>query len=107
MDTYDLYDGAARIDTLKTNIEAGLFTILFSAVAGDKRNSIGMRLVKVRNLLGPGQDAWVGKTEVTQREYKAAMGDNPSDPAATDEYPVQDTTWQQSADFCEHMTRYY
>jgi len=105
MHTYELYDGGTKIDTLTTNIGADLFTILFSAVAGDKRNSIGMRLVKVRNLLGPGQDAWVGKTEVTQREYKAVMGDNPSEPPGPDEYPVQNVTWQKASDFCEKLSR--
>jgi hypothetical protein len=103
--TYDLYDGAAKIDSIRTNVEEGVFTILFSALAGDKRNSIGMRLVKVRNLLGPGQDAWVGKTEVTQGEYKAVMGDNPSEHAAGDNYPVEKVTWQNAANFCEKLTQ--
>jgi formylglycine-generating enzyme required for sulfatase activity len=90
---------------LKTNIETDLFTILFSAVAGDKRNGIGMRLVKVRNLLGPGHDVWVGKTEVTQREYKAVMGDNPSEPPVADDYPVEKVSWQQANAFCEKLTQ--
>jgi hypothetical protein len=106
MHTYELYDGGTKIDTLKTNIEADLFTVLFSALAGDKRNSIGMRLVKVRNLLGPGQDAWVGKTEVTQGEYKAVMGgENPSEPALGNEYPVQNVTWQKASEFCEKLSQ--
>jgi hypothetical protein len=105
MHTYDLYDGTAKIDTLKTNIEAGLFTVLISAVAGDKRNSIDMRLVKVRNLLGPGKDAWVGKSEVTQKEYKTVMGDNPSKPPVGDDYPVENVTWQQAATFCDKLTQ--
>jgi hypothetical protein len=103
--TYELYDGGVKIDTLKTNIEAGLFTVLTSALAGDKRNSIGMRMVKVRNLLGPGLDAWVGKNEVTQKEYKAVMGDNPSGPPVGDDYPVENISWKQAADFCDKLTQ--
>jgi hypothetical protein len=103
--TYELYDGSAKIDTLTTNIEVGLFTVLTSAKAGDKRNSIGMRMVKVRNLLGPGQDAWVGKSEVTQREYKLLMGDNPSAPPVADDYPVQKVTWENAAAFCDKLTQ--
>jgi hypothetical protein len=103
--TYDLYDGSAKVDTLKTNIEVGLYTILISAVAGDKRNSLGMKMVKVRNLLGPGQDAWVGKSEVTQREYKLVMGDNPSDPPVGDDFPVQKVTWENAAAFCEKLSQ--
>jgi len=105
MHTYYVYEGSAKIDTLETNIEVGLFTILTSAKAGDKRNSIGMKMVKVRNLLGPGQDAWVGKSEVTQREYKLVMGDNPSDPPVGDDYPVQKVTWQNAAAFCEKLSQ--
>jgi len=105
MHTYDLYDGGAKIDSIKTNIESGFFTVLFSALAGDKRNSIGMRMVKMRNFLGPGQDLWVGKTEVTQREYKAVMGDNPSEAPLGDDYPVEKLTWQQAANFCEKLTQ--
>jgi len=102
---YDLYDGSAKVDTLTNNIEVGLYTVLISTVAGDKRNSLGMKMVKMRNLLGPGQDAWVGKSEVTQREYKMVMGDNPSDPPVGDDYPVQKVTWENAAAFCEKLTQ--
>jgi hypothetical protein len=101
---YEVYDGGTKIDTLTNNIGADLFTVLFSALAGDKRNSIGMRLVKVRNLLGPGQDAWVGKTEVTQREYKEVMGDNPSEPPVGPDYPVEKVTWLKAKEFCDKLT---
>jgi hypothetical protein len=105
MHIYDLYDGAQKVDSVTNNIEAGLITVLKSAVAGNKRNSIGMKLVKVRNLLGPGQEAYVGKNEVTQREYKAVMGDNPSLDPFGDEYPVQNVTWEQATSFCEKLTQ--
>lgn len=105
MHTFDLYDGNQKVDSLKTNIEVGLVYVLNSTVAGDKRNSIGMRLVRVRNLLGPGQDAWVGKGEVTQKEYKAIMGDNPSDPPVGDDFPVEKVTWLKAMEFCEKLTQ--
>jgi hypothetical protein len=103
--TYELYDGAQKVDTLRTNIEVGLVYVLNSAVAGDKRNSIGMKLVKVRNLLGQGKDAWVGKNEVTQKEYKMVMGDNPSDPPVGDDYPVEKVTWLKATEFCQKLTQ--
>jgi hypothetical protein len=103
--TYELYDGGTKIDTIKTNIEVGFFTVLTSALAGDKRNGVGMRMVKVRSLLGPGLDAWVGKSEVTQKEYKTVMGDNPSAPPIGDEYPVENVSWQKAAEFCDKLTQ--
>ncbi len=103
--TYDLYDGSQKVDSLRTNIEAGLTFVWNSLVAGDKRNSIGMRLVKVRNFLGQGRDAYVGKNEVTQKEYKAVMGDNPSAHPAGDDYPVENVTWINATNFCDKLTR--
>lgn len=105
MHTYDLYDGGQKIETLTTNIEIGLRTILRPATVGEMRNSIGMRLVKVRNLLGPGQDAWVGKSEVTQKDYKTVMGANPSSHQSGDEYPVENVSWIQATQFCFKLTQ--
>jgi hypothetical protein len=102
--SYDLYDGDAKIDTLKTNFDAGQFAVLISAVASDKRNGIGMKMVRMRNLLGKGQDAWVGKYEVTQKEYKAVMGANPSGHQLGDDYPVENVTWIQANEFCDKLT---
>lgn len=102
---YDVYDGGAKVDTLTNIIEAGAFTVLTSAKAGDKRNGIGMKLVRVRNLQGPGLDVWVGKYEVTQGEYKAVMGANPSGHQSGDNYPVENVTWVQAADFCNKLNK--
>jgi hypothetical protein len=105
MHTYDLYDGGQKIESLETNIEIGLITILKPKTVGEMRNSVGMRLVKVRNLLGPGQDAWVGKSEVTQKDYKAVMGVNPSSHQLGDEYPVENVSWIQATQFCFKLTQ--
>jgi hypothetical protein len=105
MHTYDLYDGGQKVETLKTNIEIGLIAILRPASVGEMRNSIGMRLVKVRNLLGPGQDAWVGKNEVTQKDFKTVMGVNPSSHQLGDEYPVENVSWIQATQFCFKLTQ--
>jgi hypothetical protein len=102
--TYDLYDGGQKIESLKTNIAMGLITILHPATVGEWRNSVGMRLVKVRNLIGPGQDAWVGKSEVTQKDYKTVMATNPSGHQLGDEYPVENVTWLQATEFCKKLT---
>jgi hypothetical protein len=105
MHTYDLYDGAQKVESLKTNIEVGLISILRPATVGEMKNGIGMRLVKVRNLLGPGQDAWVGKSEVTQGDYKTVMGLNPSSHQLGDEYPVENVSWIQATQFCFKLTQ--
>src|SRR5262249_55476078 len=46
---------------------------------------------------------YMGKYELTQAQYEAVMGDNPSvtkGPAM----PVHNISWQQARDFCEKMS---
>jgi formylglycine-generating enzyme required for sulfatase activity len=47
---------------------------------------------------------WIAKFEVTQEQYEALTGANPS--AATDspKLPVDSVTWQEAVDFCSLLT---
>ncbi|MBO4545754.1 MAG: formylglycine-generating enzyme family protein [Verrucomicrobia bacterium] len=49
------------------------------------------------------QDYWIGKYEVTQAQYKAIMGTNPSR-AKGDEKPVHQVTWDDAMEFCAKLT---
>jgi hypothetical protein len=100
---YDLYDGADKIESLTTNVAVSLVTVLMPKEAGEIKNSIGMRLVKIHNLLGQGKDCWVGKYEVTQAEYQMVMGTNPSAPPVGDNYPVENVSWDQALEFCQKL----
>ena len=42
---------------------------------------------------------WLGKYEVTQKQWKALMGTNPSQ-FSGDDLPVEQVSWKQSMDFC-------
>jgi formylglycine-generating enzyme required for sulfatase activity len=44
------------------------------------------------------QDFWMGKTEVTQAQWKAVMGNNPSD-FKGDDLPVEQVSWNDVEDF--------
>ncbi len=101
--TYDFYDSGQKVESLTTNVESGLSTVLQTRLVGEIRNSIGMRLVKVRNLLGPGEDCWVGKYEVTQGEFQMVMGTNPSVPQLGENYPVANVSWDQAMEFCQKL----
>ena len=46
---------------------------------------------------------WLGKTEVTQREWKAVMGDNPSQ-TPSDDLPVEKVSWIDAMAFCRKLT---
>jgi len=60
-------------------------------------NSIGMELVWLR------AGYWVGKYEVTQAEYEAVMGRNPSSWLG-ERRPVENVDWIEAMAFCEQLT---
>ena len=50
-------------------------------------------------------DYWVGKYEVTQSQYEAVMGTNPSrNYGVGDDYPVYYVSWNDAMDFCAKLT---
>ncbi len=54
---------------------------------------------------------WMGIHEVTQSQYQAVMGSNPSHhmpevvaAASTDDFPVENVTWYEGAEFCQRLS---
>ncbi|NCC53719.1 MAG: formylglycine-generating enzyme family protein, partial [Spartobacteria bacterium] len=46
---------------------------------------------------------WMGKYEVTQREYQQVMGENPSKFKGT-RNPVEEVSWNKAVEFCRKLT---
>ena len=46
----------------------------------------------------------MGKYEVTQGQYKALMGENPSDYKKGADYPVEQVSWDDAKGFCRRLT---
>jgi hypothetical protein len=51
------------------------------------------------------RDYWLGKYEVTQGEYMALMGKNPSHFTGDTNRPVEKLTWFEAAAYCQELTR--
>lgn len=47
---------------------------------------------------------WMGKYEVTQREYQQVMGSNPSRFQESDRLPVETVSWTEAVDYCARLT---
>ncbi|MFZ4394582.1 MAG: bifunctional serine/threonine-protein kinase/formylglycine-generating enzyme family protein [Kiritimatiellia bacterium] len=47
---------------------------------------------------------WIGKTEVTQKQWLALMGDNPSY-FEGDDHPVENVDWDKCVVFCQKLTK--
>jgi formylglycine-generating enzyme required for sulfatase activity len=50
------------------------------------------------------RDFWMGKTEVTQAEYRQVTGKSPST-FKGDDLPVERVSWDDAVAFCEELTR--
>ncbi|OVE78274.1 hypothetical protein BVX99_00340, partial [bacterium F16] len=49
---------------------------------------------------------WVGRTEITQKQYQAIMGVNPSHFKREGEnLPVENVSWEDAVEFCNKLTR--
>lgn len=49
-------------------------------------------------------DFWIGKTEVTQAQYEAVMGENPSTVLGAD-FPVDSVSWYGAVLYCNELSR--
>ena len=53
------------------------------------------------------KDFWLGETEVTQGQWKAVMGTNPSHFKKGDDYPVEEVSWEDAMEFCKKLNQKY
>lgn len=51
------------------------------------------------------QGFWMGACEVTQAEYRAVMGGNPSQYSGDDRAPVERVNWPEAMEYCRRLTQ--
>ncbi len=75
-------------------LAAGTFTMGSESGAAEERPRTAVQLTK---------PFWLARTEVTQAEWTALMGSNPSR-SPGDRRPVEYVSWTEAADFCRRLT---
>lgn len=50
------------------------------------------------------KDFYIGRTEVTQKLYRAVMESNPSTFNNDEDYPVESVTWEEAVEFCRQLS---
>ena len=84
--------GGARMELVR--VEAGSFTM--SARDGENDSD------EVSHRATLTKDFYLGRTEVTQAQWKAVMGNNPSY-FKGDDLPVEQVSWNEAMEFCEKL----
>jgi formylglycine-generating enzyme required for sulfatase activity len=95
------------------------------AADGTLTDSIGIKLVPIpagQFMMGSGgnephrmgdetqhkvmisKDFYIGATLVTQAQWKALMGDNPSQFKGPDDLPVEQVNWDRATEFCDKLS---
>ena len=86
--------GNVKLEMVK--VEAGSFEMS----AKDGENS----KYEVPHRVTLTKDFYIGKTEVTQAQWKAVMGNNPSS-FKGDDLPVEEVSWNDAMEFCAKLYR--
>ena len=77
-------------------VEAGTFTM------GSPTNEAGRDGSESQHKVTLTRDFYLGRTEVTQAQWKAVMGDDPSEQKG-DNLPVEQVSWHDAMKFCEKL----
>jgi formylglycine-generating enzyme required for sulfatase activity len=67
---------------------------------GSPTNEVGREINETQHRVKITKGFWMGKYEVTQKQYKAVMGTNPSEFDLGGGYPVDNVSWEDAGAFC-------
>ncbi len=90
--------GGVKLEMVK--IPAGSFTM------GSPEGEDGRFSDEEQHRVTLSKEFWLGKFEVTQEEYEALMGTNPSSKKGT-RHPVENVSWNDVDAFCKKLNEYY
>lgn len=75
-----------------------------SYTMGSPTSEAGHRVWERQRQITFAEDFYLGKTPVTQDQYRAIIGTNPTDHEEIGDAPVDSVNWDQANDFCRKLT---
>jgi formylglycine-generating enzyme required for sulfatase activity len=72
-------------------------------IMGSPTNEVGREVNETQHRVKITKGFWMGKYEVTQKQYAAVMGTNPSVYDLGGSYPVDNVSWDDAVAFCAKM----
>ena len=91
------FESSAGVAMIK--VPAGSFTM------GSPETEIGHRVWERQREVTFVNDFYLGKTPVTQHQYEAVNGTNPTDHQVAPDAPVDSVNWEQANDYCQRLTQ--
>lgn len=76
-----------------------------SFIMGSSESEDGHRIWERQREVTFCNDFYLGKTPVTQGQYRAVIGTNPTDHEQIDDAPVDSVNWNQANEFCLKLTK--
>ncbi len=87
--------GGVKMEFVK--IKKGKFTMGSPLQESERMNDEEQKEIEIK------EDFWIGRYEVTQAQYKAIIGENPSI-SKGDKLPVEAVSWNDATKFCEKIS---
>ena len=89
----------SSVGVVMIRVPAGSFTM------GSPESEDGHRAWEQQREVTFVNDFYLGKTPVTQDQYEAVTGTNPTDHEKIGDAPVDSVTWDQANEYCQKLTK--
>ena len=98
-----LPNGITKLELIRISFAGELELSMDCFEMGSPTDELGRVADEVQHDVILSKDYWLGKYEVTQAQYRAVMGKNPS-VLIGDDLPVEMVTWNDAMEFCMKLT---